>query len=371
MKDDCSAVSLDQPLRPRPSNVFLNLLLSVLWCVPGAAIVVVALLVSLGKAHLSDVGRHYLAALIYSAFIGIPSIALLSRIAKRFSRRFPRLVVGMETLALLFTVTFGCFAAGFVLQVCGIVPRGEFWSEFRGSYPFAVVISLIVGLGVSSLETMRHKLQIATIELRTWQVEQERAKKLLAEARLLSLEARIHPHFLFNTLNSIASLIPSDPARAEATVGKLASLLRFSLNANQASLVPLEQELKIVRDYLEIESTRFGARLRYQIEVPEALGSQRLPPLALQSLVENSVKHVVAQRSEGATIQIAGTSQNGRVYLEVADDGPGFSLASVSTEHGLGNLAARLQLLFNEGGQLDVKRDGAKTVASISLPADS
>ncbi len=113
---------------------------------------------------------------------------------------------------------------------------------------------------------MRHRLQFATLELRTQQAEQERAYKLLAEARLSSLASRIHPHFLFNTLNSIASLIPTDPKRAEDTVGKLASLLRFSLSGNQAGLVPLSQELKIVRDYLEIERTRFGQRLRYTID---------------------------------------------------------------------------------------------------------
>jgi len=209
----------------------------------------------------------------------------------------------------------------------------------------------------------------ATIELRTRQVEQERANKLVVEARLSSLESRIHPHFLFNTLNSIAALIPTDPKRAEDIVSKLASLLRFSLNANHSSLVPLEQEIKVVHDYLEIESTRFGTRLRYQITVPQSLGSVKVPPLALQSLVENSVKHVAAQRNEETTIQVSGWRANGRVQLEVADDGPGFSLASISPEHGLGNLSARLQLLFADAGQLDVTHENGKTVARISFPA--
>ncbi len=241
----------------------------------------------------------------------------------------------------------------------------------RAPFPLCIVITLAFGLSISSYETMRHKLQSATLELRTRQVDQERANKLLAEARLSSLESRIHPHFLFNTLNSIASLIPSDPRRAEDTVSKLASLLRFSLNANHSSLVPLEQEVKIVREYLEIESTRFGSRLRYRISVPDALGSLTVPPLALQTLVENSVKHVVAQRTEGASIQVIGSTQDGQLLLEVVDDGPGFSLADVSPEHGLGNLVARLQLLFEDRGQLDVTRNGGRTTARISLPAES
>jgi LytS/YehU family sensor histidine kinase len=97
----------------------------------------------------------------------------------------------------------------------------------------------------------------------------------------------------------------------------------------------------------------------------------KVPPLALQSLVENSVKHVASQRSEGATIQIAGSKANGRIQLDVIDDGPGFSLGSISSEHGLGNLSARLQLLFDEAGQLDVLRENGKTIARISFPAES
>jgi LytS/YehU family sensor histidine kinase len=200
-------------------------------------------------------------------------------------------------------------------------------------------------------------------------VEQERAYKLLAEAQLSSLESRIHPHFLFNTLNSIAALIPSNPQLAEDTVGKLASLLRFSLNANHNSVVPLSQELKIIRDYLEIEKTRFGPRLRYEISVPVTLEDVKVPPLALQSLVENSVKHVVSQRNQGAMIQIAASQQSNRIRLEVIDDGPGFSLDAITPEHGLGNLVARLELLYGKAGQLEVTRENEKTVVRLSFPA--
>jgi sensor histidine kinase YesM len=352
-------------------NPLHGFILSAIWIVPGVAILVFVIFLSLGTYHLSDAGRPFLSALIYSALIGLPSILLLNWIGFRYTNSHPRTVVVLEILALLFTATFGCLAVGLVCQVARILAPGEFWLEFRTSYPFVLVISLAVGLGISSFETMRHKLQGATIQLRTRQMEQERANKLLAEARLSSLESRIHPHFLFNTLNSIAALIPSDPARAEATVGKLASLLRFSLNANHASLVPLEQELRIVRDYLEIETTRFGPRLRYEIAVPAALGDLKVPPLALQSLVENSVKHVAAQRSEGASIQIGGARENGRLLLEVIDDGPGFSLTTIAPEHGLGNLSARLELLFNNEGRLDVTRENEKTIARISFPAEA
>jgi two-component system sensor histidine kinase AlgZ len=368
--NDC--IERTVPISPNKSKDIPSLgpfLTRAIWIVSGATLVILLLLLSSGRIRLSQIGTQIVGDFTYSTLIGIPSIFILTRLSLRYANRFPKLIFLIQALALVCTATAGTFAGDLVLVTAGIIRRGGFWFELRESLPFSIVISLMFGLSVSTFETLRYKLQAATLALRTQQVEQERANKLLVEARLSSLESRIHPHFLFNTLNSIAALIPSDPARAEATVGKLASLLRFSLNAQHASLVPLKQELKVVRDYLEIESTRFGPRLRYEIAVPAALDDLKVPPLALQSLVENSVKHVAAQRSEGASIRVAAMRENGRLQLEVIDDGPGFSLATISPEHGLGNLSARLELVFNDEGRLDVTREDEKTIARISFSA--
>ncbi|MGO9339084.1 MAG: sensor histidine kinase [Terriglobales bacterium] len=275
----------------------------------------------------------------------------------------------MQAAVQVCTATAGSFLAGVILQVAGLIPPNGYWRELEFTLPFAILISLVIGLSLSTFETLRYKLQAATLQLRTRQVEQERAYKLLAEARLSSLESRIHPHFLFNTLNSIAALIPSDPARAEQTVGNLASLLRFSLNANQSGLVPLAQELNIVRDYLEIEKTRFGARLRYEIDVTESLSEVKVPPLALQSLAENAVKHVVSRQPQGATIEIIGRTDASRICIAVLDDGPGFSLDAITPEHGLGSLIARMEILYGPAGQLEVAREDGKTAVRLIFPA--
>jgi sensor histidine kinase YesM len=366
--------------KPNPANTNLSanpdqnhgyplMLFKVILAVCAATLIVVAILLSLGIIRLSETGITVLTAFIYSVTIGFPSAFLLNWLGHCYTDKYPRLIVLMYTLTLVCTATIGCLAAGFLFQIFGIVPRNFYWFRFRANLPFCVVITLVIGLGMATYHTLLYKLQAATLELRTRQVEQERAYKLLAEAQLSSLESRIHPHFLFNTLNSIAALIPSNPQLAEDTVGKLASLLRFSLNANYSGLVPLSQELKIVRDYLEIEKTRFGPRLSYEISVPATLDDVKVPPLALQSLVENSVKHVVSQRSQGATIQIAGSIDSGRILLEVIDDGPGFSLDAITPEHGLGNLIAHLQLLFGADGQLEVTRENGKTIVRLSFPA--
>ncbi|MDR3725535.1 MAG: histidine kinase [Terracidiphilus sp.] len=360
---------------PRRKRNYTAYLFRVLWITLSVTLLIVLLFLSIGRIRLSDTGRQFLIAYIYCILISLPSIAIVTVISMRYTDKFPRLIILMQAAVMASTAVAGSLAAGLVFQVTGLVAQGRYWPEFRSTVPFCIVISLAVGLSISTFETLRYKFQAAQLELRTRQVEQERAYKLLAEAQLSSLESRIRPHFLFNTLNSIAALIPSDPVRAEDTVGKLASLLRFSLNANHSSLVPLSQELKIVRDYLEIEKTRFGQRLRYEIAVPDALADVKTPPLALQSLVENVVKHVVSERQQGATIQIAGSlvgpDDTRRIQLEVCDDGPGFSLDAITPEHGLGNLVARLDLLFGGAGQLEVTRENEKTVVRLSFPASS
>ncbi len=349
---------------------WLRWFLRTLWIVPVIAVLVAALFLIFGRLQFSDFGRHLLAAFVYASLIGVPSSFLLNLVGFHCSTRWPRGVMLLYAATLVLTATAGTAAGALLLQAEHMLGNASPWSEFRSSYPVSLLISLLLGLSIASFETMRHKLHYAQLELRTRQVEQERANKLLAEAQLSSLESRVHPHFLFNTLNSIAALIPTDPKRAEETVARLASLLRFSLTSGQNSLVPLAQELKIVRDYLEIESTRFGARLRYTVQADAALGSCKVPPLALATLVENAVKHVAARRAEGATLEVEAHAAGDRLTLSVVDDGPGFSLEDVAPDHGLGNLTDRLELLFGERAGLNVTRRDAKTVVAITLPVE-
>jgi sensor histidine kinase YesM len=357
-----------RPNEPVQAAGYGSFVVRALWIVGASTLAVFLIFLSSGRIRLSQSGNSIVGSLVYSACIALPSIFLLTRASVLYTERLPRAILLIQGLLLIFTATVGSFAAAGILVFAGMIPPSGYWRELHESLPFCWTIALIFGLSISSFETMRYRLQDAQLELRTRQVEQERAYKLLAEARLSSLESRIHPHFLFNALNSIAALIPSDPLRAENTVGNLASLLRFSLNANHGGLVPLSKEIKIVRDYLEIEKTRFGARLRYEIDIPDALLATEVPPLALQSLAENVVKHVVGQRAEGASIRVAGSRAGGRIQLAVLDDGPGFSLDTITPEHGLGNLIDRIELLYGAGGQLAVAREDGWTVVSLSFP---
>jgi LytS/YehU family sensor histidine kinase len=230
------------------------------------------------------------------------------------------------------------------------------------------LLTIGAGLAIGIYRTLRERLDETTLQLRTKELERERALKLATEAQLASLESRIHPHFLFNALNSISSLIPEDPARAERLVEQMAALLRFSLDANQSGLVPLARELKVVADYLDIERARFGERLRYQIEVPADLNESRIPPLSLQTLVENSVKHAIATDRAGGDIRITGASADGVCSVSVSDSGPAFQLESAPSGHGLDNLKDRLATLFGDRAALILQRVGGRNNLILSVP---
>lgn len=226
----------------------------------------------------------------------------------------------------------------------------------------------MLGVGMGLYDVQRRRLEAVTAALRERELEHERARKTALEARLASLEARLQPHFMFNTLNAISALIQEDPDEAERTVERLAALLRFSLDATERGVVPLEHELKIVTDYVEIERTRFGSRLDYAIEVaPEAAGSEVLP-LTLQPLVENSVKHAIAPRAAGGRLRIEAAVDGDRLRLSVWDDGPGFTADAMRPGHGLDTLRARLAAArFGADASLTVARRNGGTLVTVRL----
>jgi LytS/YehU family sensor histidine kinase len=262
----------------------------------------------------------------------------------------------------------GCLLAGLIFVLLGWNPLHFYWQQFFGSLKIATFMTIVGGAVVSMFETMRARLEQTTLQLRTQELERERALKLATEAQLASLESRIHPHFLFNTLNSISSLIPEDPKRAERLVEQMAALLRFSLDASHSGLVPLSREMKIVTDYLEIERARFGDRLHYRLDIAPEAGDAKVPPLAVQTLVENSVKFAVAPSRAGGDIRIAGVRENGLLRVEVSDDGPSFNLDSAPAGHGLDNLRGRLSTLFGDQAALTLERRENRNSVRLAVP---
>ena len=338
-----------------------------LW-IPGATILIALIFYSLGYLNLSRPTQHLLSIFIYSVCISLPCIVVLPWISIHFTDRFPRMIVLLQGLTLAVIAVAGSLLAAFIVCRLGIHDRNRLWQEYRTSLPFCIVITLAIGLAVSTYETMRYKLQEAMLEARTRQMEEERANKLLAQARLSSLESSVHPHFLFNTLNSIAALIPSDPGRAEELVGRLASLLRFSLNAQHSGLVPLSQELKVVRDYLEIEAARYGPRLRSRSWFRIPLTPSAFPQCLCRPWWRIPSSTWPRPESRAHRLGSSGGEDADRAWLEVSDDGPGFSPDRIEAGHGLGNLVARLELLLGSEARLEISRQQERTIVRLSFP---
>jgi hypothetical protein len=305
---------------------------------------------------------------IYSNCIGGIAFIFIPMVWEGTCSRTPWFRWSARVGAMFGACVTGSLIAGLFFVALRWQPLTNYWPQFVGSLAFAAVLTISAGLTIGVYGALRERLDETALQLRTKELERERALKLATEAQLASLESRIHPHFLFNTLNSISSLIPEDPVRAERLVEQMAALLRFSLDANQSGLVPLASELKIVGDYLEIERARFGERLRYRIDVPSDLHASQVPPLSLQTLVENSVKYAIAPERAGGEIRITGAQSNGAFHVEVSDTGPEFRLESAPAGHGLDNLKGRLSALFGDRAALLLQRAGGRNSLILSVP---
>jgi sensor histidine kinase YesM len=308
-------------------------------------------------------------ALTYSNLVALVGILLftLARRASAESQRGLRLVPALA-FCVAVVVPLGCLIVQALLMVIGVVVPQHFWREYWSNLRVTVPLAAVFGLGALSHASRQERLSAAEQRLHEKEVAEERTRKLLVEARLRSLESRIRPHFLFNTLNSIGSLTAVDPVHADRIVGRLAALLRASLDTSDRPLIPLREEIAMVESYLDIERARFGDRLRGSVEVPAELLEARVPPMAVQALVENAVKHGITRQAEGGEVRVSASADDGTLRIEVRDSGPGFDLRVVPQGHGLESLVGRLDALFGEAARLDVSRRDEDCVVEMCLP---
>lgn len=194
---------------------------------------------------------------------------------------------------------------------------------------------------------------------------------LATRAELQALRAQINPHFLFNSLNALYGLIPRVAAEARRTVVNLAEIFRYLLQGNRQH-VPLEEELRTVRAYLEVERLRLGSRLVTRIEVSRQARSVEIPALSIQPLVENAVKHGISRKAEGGSIGLEAAVEDGALEVAVSDDGPGFqSSGSRENGQGLENVRRRLRLCYGEQGRLQVQSAAGRTRVGFRVPLES
>jgi two-component system LytT family sensor kinase len=256
--------------------------------------------------------------------------------------------------------TIGIVVAEFVHQKAG--------TFFSSKYMFVLAPGGATPSTWTMLAIYVTSLFAVAIPLKIWnntrnEKKLEEQERLLVEARLAALTSQINPHFLFNTLNSVGSLIRTDPTQARVMVVRLSKVLRRLLRKHE-NFNPLREELSFIEDYLAIETVRFGEKLRFERDVAADTLEMLVPSMLLQPLVENSIKHGLSKKVEGGTIRIRTYRTENRLHLFVEDDGVGISEEKLATllDRGIGvtNVHERLKVLFGSDYRMWVESQPGK-----------
>jgi sensor histidine kinase YesM len=340
--------------------------LALLWINLAVACVIVIGSVTGRFANGDELLRASIQALVYANLTGLLGTLLMRRLIMRLLQHRQRWRWLVPLGIALFTALGGLLTQA-ARVLLGDAAAAHFWTDYLNTLRAAMPLALMFGLGAFAHASLQVRMASMEQQLRAQQLAEVQVRKLATEARLRSLEARVHPHFLFNALNSICALIPLNPAHAERLVSRLALLLRASLDSGRHPLIPLSEEVALVSSYLALEQARLGDKLRCAIDMQTQGLDPQVPPMAVQSLVENAVKHGIMVRGEGE-IDLKASVAASMLRVEVCDSGPGFDLTALTAGHGLDNLLERLQALFGDAAGLRVFRRDSRTVVELALP---
>ena len=304
--------------------------------------------------------------------------AVLSILIFWFSRRFPIEMRPLKTSNLLLHIpAVILLAAGHQIihltTLWIVLPRLRILFPtlaacFRAYFGFGFYIDLII----ATLIVIGGHALLYYQRFRASQLEEASLRAQLAQAQLRALKMQLHPHFLFNTLHSISSLVLEDPPKANSMIARLGDFLRLTLDHSDQQLVTLKEETEFVRCYLEIEQVRFGDRLTVEFKIDPATLGAEVPHLILQPVVENAIQHAIAPHAAPGRIEIAATRRDESLRLEVSDTGPGLRRTENNIEgHGVGlsNVRARLERLFGVNFSLEMTNGSPQGLTvTIEIP---
>lgn len=241
--------------------------------------------------------------------------------------------------------------------VVALAHAGAAGPQFMLAAPALTVIVALIYVLATSLQYLQQSLQLST--------EAESESK---EARLAALKAQINPHFLFNSLNSISALTTADGKRARDMCVKLSDFLRTTLRVGEAASVPFQTELALTQTYLDVEKVRFGDRLKVSWTIDESWGDCSVPPLLLQPLIENAVRHGIASLPEGGVIEIAGSKVKDSIQLTVRNPFDPDAPSIVKTGFGLNNVRRRIEARWGAAATMKLSVDRQTYTAVLQFP---
>ncbi len=365
--------------RWRPSTL-RNLILTGIMCAVIAAIISITI---------SAFGGHLTWQRIFDITTVTLSIGYVQHYVYKFfistARRRPRLARWIMHPAILgLVLPVGGIYIGYSLGLA-IVTRGTVFRFNEGWREFVFASCIAVAIGWALWETVEasRKREVearerAELEASVARADRERAQhdRERAMAELKTLRAQVEPHFLYNTLSNVVSLIEREPKTAKHMTERLIGYLRHTLDASRREHATVGDELEIIADYLEILRIRMGERLCYSLDASDVVRAMPLSPMLLQPLVENAIKHGLEPKIEGGNVTLSARVEDGALRIEIADTGLGFGVATDTggSGSGLANVRARLKALYGDAAKLTIDplaepATGTKIVLNIPLSA--
>jgi two-component system, LytTR family, sensor kinase len=315
-------------------------------------------------AYIANPYPKIIIILLISVF-GLLSTHVLKNLIKKrnwlnlpLKKIIPRVLIsGFSIGILLYAFSFGA----------NVLISTDYLDSFRWIAPVVgvttlsgvVIIWILIYFSVHYFENYKR----VEIESLIWEAA-------VKDFELKTLKSQLNPHFMFNALNSIRALIKEDPASAQEAITKLSNILRYSLRFEKDETVPLEDEMQTVSDYLALETIRFEERLKYEIKIDPKSVRVGIPPMMIQTLVENGIKHGISKRTQGGHISICSRVEDSRLHIEIRNNG-NIEDDAVKKAKGFGinNTKHRLSLLFGEEASFSIRNSSSEEViAEIIIP---
>ncbi len=294
---------------------------------------------------------------IFSFSITVSAVIVLPFIFHNFQQKINLRIKAVLLFILdIIAMSSGILFAQIIIFMIGFSNSVFFLGE-TGFY-IVLIFSGFVALVSTIYYNLKEKLELAYEDIHRKDQQKAELEILKARAELESLQSKINPHFLFNSLNSIAGLIAINPEKAETMTLKLSELFRSVLKFQAELFASLEDEVGLIQTYLEIEKIRFGERLNFNFNISKELNDVKIPRLLIQPIIENALKHGIEPASGGGTVSLNITEQNKKLTILIEDNGVGFS-NGISYGYGLSNVEKRLKNLYD--GEYNFYLESGKT----------